>query len=137
MQYMEFIQEVCKRGDIPDYIWARKIVEVCMSTLGQRLPTTLVAELGAQLPLEMKESLHSLNDPSRSDTFTLEEYYNRVSARAKTGYPDAVRLSRVVMETLNLAVTDAVISKVLQKLPAQFVELFGQEPTDPLSPTIE
>ncbi|HLV32566.1 MAG TPA: DUF2267 domain-containing protein [Chitinispirillaceae bacterium] len=137
MQYTEFIQEVCKRGNIPDYIKARKIVEVCMSTLGQRLPTTLVAELGAQLSLEMKENLHSLNDPSKSDTFTLEEFYNRVSARAKTGYPDAVRLSRVVMETLKLAVTDAVLSKVLQKLPAQFGELFGQEPTDPLSPTIE
>ena len=67
--------------------------------------------------------------------YDLEEFYNRVSARANLGYPDAVRYSRSVMAVLCRAVSEGKINDVFDKLPDQFKELFGREPDGALSPT--
>jgi hypothetical protein len=40
------------------------------------------------------------------------------------------------MYMVNRAITTGLKNEILDDLPAEFVELFGQEPTTPLSPTI-
>ncbi|MDG5815616.1 DUF2267 domain-containing protein [Chitinispirillales bacterium ANBcel5] len=132
MEYVEFVDKVRKGAKLHSLHDAEVAVEASLATLGERLNTTDTTALGAQVPSELK---HFLSERSRVDSFDLEEYYNRVSARADVGYPDAVQRSRKVMTVLKEAVTEGQINKVLEHLPAEFKELFGKEPQDPLSPT--
>ncbi|HON12123.1 MAG TPA: DUF2267 domain-containing protein [Chitinispirillaceae bacterium] len=132
MHYDEFLQEVKKRAELADESAAAAIVDASLSTLGERLESADRESLGAQLPKELKAVLY---ERQSGDLFNLEEYYNRVGARAGTGYRDAVRYSRVVMSVLSIAVTSGLLSQILSSLPGEFAELFGQKPLTPLSPS--
>ena len=134
MKYNEFIAEVQKRAAIVSFHDAEVITEASLATLGERLTQGQRGVLGAQLPKELKGYL---GEKPHEDLFRLEEYYNRVSARADMGYPDAVRRSRIVMGVIKDAITEAQLRVLLDILPAEYGELFGQEPTSPLSPTIQ
>ena len=132
MHYKEILQEVKMRTGSADCTEA--VLEASIETLGERLREADRDQLGAQLPKELKAVL---GRRPKEEFFSLEEFYNRVSARAHIGYPDAVRWSRVVMGVMGEVVTVGLMQKILENLPAQYGELFGQEPTTPLSPTIE
>ncbi len=133
MQYKAFIERVQNRSDIASSEAAVRITEAVLETLGERLYRTERENLIAQLPHGLKEPLAK---PLGAEPFTLEELYNRVKARAELGYPDAVRLSRVVIGVLAEAVSQGEIENILSQLPDEFEELFGKEPEGPLSPTI-
>ncbi len=54
----------------------------------------------------------------------VEEFYNRIVARAETGYFFARDQSRAVIDVLEEAVTPGQIDNVRDSLPDEFGELF-------------
>jgi hypothetical protein len=82
-----------------------------------------------------------LKDPlSRRDfkvLSPLEEFYNSVAARAGLGFPDAVKLARIVMQTLEKATSSELLEKALAALPPGYEELLKSPITDPMSPTFD
>lgn len=133
MQYQEFIEEVQKIGNIPTQQETEMVVEASFATLGERMHPTSVDKLQSQIPNQLKMYL---TEKTTNSHFSLEEYYNRVGARARIGYTEAVRWSRAVMAVLNKTITAGLQREILKDFPPEFVELFGQEPTTPLSPTV-
>jgi uncharacterized protein (DUF2267 family) len=133
MQYQDFMEGVKKSGNFSSIEETEVAVEASLSTLAERLHTTVTDKFQSQLPNQLKKYLAV---SSGGIQFSLEEYYNRVGARARIRYSQAVRWSRAVMSAVNLAITAGLKKEILDDLPAEFVELFGQEPTTPLSPTV-
>ncbi|HEX3018920.1 MAG TPA: DUF2267 domain-containing protein [Chitinispirillaceae bacterium] len=133
MQYQQFMDGVMQSGNIPSLQQTELVVEASLSTLGERMHPAMIDKLRSQLPNQLKKYL---TERSSSIQFSLEEYYTRVGARAKIRYHQAVRWSRVVMNMVNRTITPGLQKEILGDFPAEFVELFGQEPTTPLSPTV-
>ena len=133
MQYQDFIEGVRKSGNFHSLEEAEVAVEAVLSTLAERLHSTVTDKFQSQLPNQLKKYLSVSSDNIK---FSLEEYYKRVGARANVRYSQAVRLSRAVMNMVNSAITTGLKDEILNDLPAEFAELFGQEPTTPLSPTV-
>jgi uncharacterized protein (DUF2267 family) len=132
MKYDEFINQVQRRAGLESHEKAVQATEATFETLGERLIRSERENLSAQLPLELKNCLQKRID---SELFLLEEFYNRVSSRADMGYPDAVKLTKVVLEVLKEAVSPGEIGDILSVLPEDFGELFGAKPEGPLSPS--
>jgi uncharacterized protein (DUF2267 family) len=57
----------------------------------------------------------------------LPEFYNRVGARADLKYQDATERTRQVFSVLRQAVPGGEIEDVLEDLPSQYRELFGED----------
>lgn len=132
MEYMEFVKRVKSGARLESLHDAEVAVKASLATLGERLEEADVRSLGAQVPSELKAFLGNRH---RFTRFNLEEYYNRVAARADVGYPEAVERSRTVMAVMREAVTEGLVDKILSQLPPDFRELFGQEPSGPFSPS--
>lgn len=132
MHYHDFLEKVRRAANIETIQDSQLAVEATLATFGERLTRTEKFELGAQLPKELKAFLGEMGDVER---FSLEEFYNRVAARADLGRPDAVKRSRVVMMVLMEAVTDGLLKPIRERLPAEYNELFGNEPLSPLAST--
>jgi len=132
MNYSDYLENVKTKIKVKSTDEIKRIIEASLATLAERLNETDVEKLGAQLPVELKQILRTQKP---QDRFLLEEYYNRVGARAGIGYPDAVHYSRAVMSVLKGAVTGELLEYIKSKLPSNFNELFGAEPSGPLSPT--
>ena len=132
MQYSEFIQQVKSQIGVESDDQAKQVVEATLETLGERLSLTEQENLAAQLVNELKDMLLKRTDVHSYD---LEEFYNRVSARADIGYPDAVKRSQAVVEVLTNAITQGEIEDILSEVDEDFGELFGIESPGPASPS--
>lgn len=139
MQYAEFVERVMENAEFASRDQAERVIMQSLGTFGERIYRTKRDYLAAQLPTRLKQYLYSRAEPetTRGDTarFFLEEFYNRVSARAEVGFPEVINQSRAVMAVLKQAVTQPVIDEVLSDIPDEYGELFGEEPQSPASPT--
>lgn len=127
-KFLEYVQE---RSGLPSED-VKRVVEAALETLGERLEKTEREKLAAQLPDPLKEPLLKRMVTER---YSLEELYNRISARADVGYPEAVTGTRAVMGVLQDSVSRGEIDHILRQLPDEYEELFGATPEGPLSPT--
>lgn len=127
-----FFEQVAQRLGSASHEEVKRVLEAALETLGERLEKTEREKLAAQLPDPLKEPLLKRQTPER---YSLEEFYNRIRARAHVGYPEAVAGTRAVMAVLKDAVSRGEIDHILRQLPDEYEELFGQEPESPLSPT--
>lgn len=132
MQYSEFIQQVKSQIDIDSDEQTKQVAEATLETLGERLSRTEQENLAAQVVDELKDMLLKRTDVHSYD---LEEFYNRVSARADIGYPDAVKGSQAVVNVLTSAVSQGEIDDILTEIDEDFGELFGTESAGPKSPS--
>jgi uncharacterized protein (DUF2267 family) len=131
MRAEEFIERIQKQtgGESRDQV--EQEVAAVLETLGERLDKSEQDNLAAQLPASLKEPLLRRKNTNR---FLLEEFYNRVSSRAKVGYPRAVELSHQVIDQLKEAVSAGEIENIVSRLPDEYGELFGTRSPGPLSP---
>lgn len=131
MQYDEFIHRVQERTDLADEDTAVRVTEAVLGTLGECLYRTERRKLGAQLPKQLRASLYSVQSPenTRQDTerFSLEEFYNRIRARADIGGRDTEPYTRAVLAVLQEAVSAGEIADVMDKLPAEYSTPFQQQ----------
>jgi len=131
MKTEKFFDQVQQRAGLTSTEELRRVVEGALETLGERLEKTEREKLAAQVPDPLKEFLLKRH----TERYSLEEFYNRVSARADVGYPEAVTGARAVMTVLKDAVSGGEIKHILSQLPDEYEELFGAAPEGPLSPT--
>lgn len=128
MQYDAFIQRIQEYADLETQAEAVALTKAVLATLGERLYRTERDELAAQLPNGVKEFLFAERDRGNTrqvvQRFSLEEFYNRVSARAEIGRPDAIRQAKAVMAVLQEAVSAGEVQDVMAELPDEFTELF-------------
>jgi uncharacterized protein (DUF2267 family) len=127
MQYDVFIAQVMEKGRLENRDQAVRITQVTLEVLGERLYRTDRDRLGSQLSNELQKFLNASPDPGPTrrhvDRFTLEEFYNRVSARAGLGLPEVRQLTQVVLNTLAEAVTPAVLDEALSRISDDFQNL--------------
>ncbi|MBD3317926.1 MAG: DUF2267 domain-containing protein [Chitinivibrionales bacterium] len=114
---------------------ARRATEATLRTLGELLHRTERHRLAAQLPRELKDFLFERHEIDGQD-YSLEEFYNRVGARAEVRYAEAVRWSRGVIAALRLAVTAGEMDSIFSLLRSEYAELV-EGPHGPLSATVE
>lgn len=127
MQYAEFLTRVQKNANLASKEEAERITRVVLSTLGEPLYRTARAKLVAQLPKELKDipfqSQPPENIPMDADTYPVDEFYQRVRARADVSLAMAEQHAKAVMQVVAEAVTPAVINDVLDDLPESYQAL--------------
>ena len=93
-----------------------------LETLGERLSKTERHLLGSQLPNEMKPML--MKRPEM-EQYNLDEFYNRLAARAEMGYIQTVRWAKRCGEYLAVRVSAGELEQVACSLGPQFRDLFA------------
>ena len=131
MHYARFVEKVQEYTGLEKED-ATKLIKAVLETLSERMPRTHRQHLAAQLPDDMKELLPGQN---RMEYFLLEDFYQRVGNRADVGYQQAVIYSRAVARVLGEAVARGELEDIMSALPDEYRELFGKEPSGPLSPS--
>ena len=125
MQFDEFITRVQEQAGLNTREESVGITKAVLETLGERLDRKVRNGLEAQLPNELKDFL--LARAENPDRYDLPEFYNRVGARADLKYHDATERTRQVFSVLRQAVPGGEIEDVLEDLPSQYRELFGED----------
>ena len=128
MNYEVFVEHVQRRADLPR-TEAEGVSAVVLETLGELLDAEQRKQVTAQLPVELKP----LMARRRTDRIGLEEFYNRVRARADVGTPQAVAYSKAVAMTLQEALSPAEMDLLLSWLPHEYAELFNRSEPGPES----
>ncbi|MBI2854909.1 MAG: DUF2267 domain-containing protein [Chloroflexi bacterium] len=132
MQYDDFIQKVqnytgVSRDD------AVKVTQATLDTICERVGFTHRYHLAHQLPKGLRELMTRQKDEAR---ISLEEFYRRVALRADISYRDGVKYSQAVARVLADAVPQGELRDILAQLPDEYAELFGKEPSGPMSPSV-
>lgn len=123
MQFDDFITRVQEQAGLNSRDEAIRITQAVLETLGARLDRKVRNGLEAQLPNELKEFL--LAGVEHSDQYALQEFYNRVGARADLTYSDAMKRTRQVISVLRQAIPGGEIEDILEDLPSEYKELFA------------
>ena len=126
MQVDEFINRVQDGARLETQEQATTIARAVLETLGERLDRKVRNGVAAQLPSELKDFLLARGE--KSDRYDLTEFYNRVGARADLKYYDAAERTWQVFSTLRQAIPEGEIQDILESLPGEFGELFGDGP---------
>lgn len=132
MNYDLFIEKVREYAGLEKKEDAIKVTQATLETMSERLSRTHREHLAAQLPNELKPLL-----PRRQHMvyLLLEEFYQRVGNRADVSYQNAVKYAIAVARVLREAVSAGELEDILSEFPDEYNELFGREPSGPLSPS--
>ena len=123
MQFDDFITRVQEQASLDTREESIMLTRAVLETLGERLDRKVRNGIEAQLPNELKEFL--LARKEHSDQYGLEEFYNRIGARADLKYEDATVRTRQVLSVLRQAVPGGEIEDILENLPPDYGELFA------------
>ncbi len=123
MKYDEFIGQVSIRAAIDSRVLAERAVAATLETLGQRLIGGESKDLASQLPSEIAVFL-SQPDSGSGETFSLDEFFWRVSQREGVDLTEATFHARVVIGLLSESVSMGEIQNVQAQLPDDFAKLF-------------
>ncbi len=139
MRYHEFIRHVRERMDLDSADDAATAIRATLSTLGECLYRTERRHLASQLPKEAAGFLdeHVDSEATRLPTgcFTLEEFYDRVAARADVSRRGGVERATAVVAVLNDVLPEGEWEHIVEELPEPYLELMGERTARPGSPT--
>jgi uncharacterized protein (DUF2267 family) len=133
MRYQNFIERVQEVARLESREEAARASVATLETLGERISPRERGELAAQLTSELKEPLCARHP---NTLFPLEEFYDRVGARADLHYRNAVEQALAVIAVLKEAVSPGEIEDILAELPEEYGELFGTRQPTSSSPTV-
>lgn len=123
MQHDEFIGQVQNRAQLSSRGDAEVATRAVLETLGERLAGGEPDNAAAQLPKGIADYLeHEWSGVGAS--FSLDEFFQRVSQREQVEMPQAVYHTRVVMEVLGEAVSQGEMNDIRSQLPPEFEPLF-------------
>jgi uncharacterized protein (DUF2267 family) len=122
VRYEEFIDRVAEHVTIGSREQAIIATQATLETLGERLDRDERDDLASQLPHPLKEYLLARPD---TDRFLLEEFYNRVSARAGVRRTHGVRQAQAVMSVLQEAIAQGEWQDMLDSLPDDYRVAFS------------
>jgi uncharacterized protein (DUF2267 family) len=122
----EFIGQVQSRARLASRGDAERATRATLETLGERLSGGAAQNLAAQLPTEIGEHLRrvSTSEEATGDSFSLDEFFDRVAERENAEVPEAAFHARTVIEVAAEATTGGVVTKVREQLPDDFNRLF-------------
>jgi uncharacterized protein (DUF2267 family) len=123
MQFDDFITRVQEQTRVDTREEAITLTRAVLETLGERINRKVRNGVEAQLPNELKEFL--LARKESSDQYRLEEFYNRVGARADLRYADATERTRQVLSVVREAIADGEVQDILEDLPPDYKQLFA------------
>lgn len=89
MKYHEFVKEVLERGHMASREEAEQATQATLRTLSERLAGGEPHDLASQLPPELAEYVR-YDEEQKSDPFSLEEFFRRVTQKEGVDEPDAV-----------------------------------------------
>ena len=131
MQYVEMINKIQELSAITDQEEAALVIRAVLGTLGEHIYRTEERLLASQLPKELRNVFYEYQQRERGRgdlaNYSLEEFYNRVSARANISFQEAQRLSAIVFHVLKQAVSPGEIENVKKELPSDFHKLFDEQ----------
>jgi len=125
MKFDDFINQTQEQTRLGTREETIAITKAVLETLGERLDRKVRNGVVAQLPDELKEFLLARSD--NTDRYELSEFYNRVGARADLNYQDAVRRTWQVFSVLRQAIAAGEVQDILESLPSEYEELFGED----------
>ena len=124
MKYDEFVKHVQSFSQVDSLDEVKRAVRATLQTLAERIPGDEASKLAEQLPEEMGSHFQGREGQSGS-TFTLKEFYQRVSEKEGIDPAAAVTHVRAVFAVLNSAVIPADFSEVQTTLSEDYEELFA------------
>lgn len=134
MRYHEFANRLQEWEEFASREEVVKATRAILSALGECLHQTERRHLASQLPKEMKEFLYEYVDASepirRRACFSLDEFYNRVAARADVGRGAAMERAKAVVAVLREAVPEGEWAHVIREMPDEYRELLAEEPSE-------
>jgi len=119
----QFIAEVKNLAELDNDEDAQKAVRATLETLRERLAGEEPSDLAAQLPPEIAPYVEG--DGGR-ESFSVEEFYDRVAQKEGVFNDEAIRHARAVATVLQTAVTGGELEDVRSQLGNDYEKLFGQ-----------
>jgi len=119
----QFIAEVKNLGEIESDEDAQKAIGATLETLRERLAGEEPSDLAAQLPPEIAPYVEG--DGGR-ESFSVEEFYERVARKEGSSNDEAIRHARAVATVLQTAVTGGELEDTRSQLGNGYEELLGQ-----------
>jgi len=122
MKHDEFIAHVRKRAHLASNEEAERATKATLETFAERLTADEAGDLASQLP----DTLAMYMQPPYTGTeesFSLDEFFQRVSEREHVNLIDANFHARVVLALLAEAVTVGELEDVRAQLPKEFAKL--------------
>ena len=122
MQYDEFVGRVQNRARLASGGEAVRAIHATLQTLGERLFGKEAEHLAAQLPPEIGTYLRQVEV---KESFSLDEFFERVAEREGVDLPDAIHQARAVISVLSEAVSPGEMADARAQLPDEYDPLFG------------
>lgn len=123
MRHDEFVSNVRELAELDTMEEAERAIRATLETLRERLAGNEPNNLADQLPEEIAAPLRG---EGGQDSFSLAEFYRRVSEREGIEETEAIRHARAVAATLQASVTRGEMDHVRDQLKPEYSELFGQ-----------
>ncbi len=119
----QLISEVRNLAELDSNEEAQKATRATLETLKERLAGNEPSNLAAQLPPEIAPYVDGEGD---RESFSVEEFYERVAQREGVSREEAVKHARAVATVVQSTVTGGEVDDVRSQLGNEYEELFGQ-----------
>jgi uncharacterized protein (DUF2267 family) len=124
MQYSDFLGQVQQRVRLADQAAALQTVRAALETLAERLTGLQAQHVAAELPRELRHFLER-DETHAAEAFGVDEFVERVRARADTDLEQAEARARAVLTVLEgIASRGGQTHGVRALLPADYAPLF-------------
>ena len=123
MNAEQFIAEVKNLAELDNDEGAQKAIGATLETLKERLAGEEPSDLAAQLPPEIAPYLEGSGG---RESFSVEEFYERVAQKEGVGKDEAVSHARAVATVVHTAVSEGELDDIRSQLGDGYKELFGQ-----------
>jgi uncharacterized protein (DUF2267 family) len=119
----QFIAEVKNLAELGSDEDAQKATRATLETLRERLAGEELLDLAAQLPPEIAPYVEGAGG---RESFSVEEFYERVARKEGVSNDEAIRHARTVATVLQTAVTGGELEDIRSQLGNGYEEIFGQ-----------
>jgi uncharacterized protein (DUF2267 family) len=124
VNYAEFVEAVARRAGMPSEK-AEAVSRATLETLTDRITAGQASRIAGQLPVELREHLHKTTtaiEAQIAEPFGLDEFVERVAARAGVDLTMADAGMQAVLNTIGDAVSKDELEDLVSQLPKEFWE---------------
>jgi len=131
MRYHEFVEQVQEEGGFDSQDGALKAIEATLSSLGECLYRTERRHLASQLPKPFEEALYAYVDSEvtrqGAACLSLQEFYDRVGARADVTRGVAIEQANAVTAVLERVLPEGEWRHIILEMPKAYHGLLTRE----------
>lgn len=136
MKADEFTKQVIERANLASREEALSAIKATLETLSEHLTPDEATNFSSQLPPEIAVYLHMPYSEGRAESFSLPNFFERVSKFEDVPLQTATYHARVVAALLSESVTIGQIEHLRAQLPPDIARLFDVQNEGEL-PTLE